>query len=227
MPTSTWRSISPILEIILDLDPRPTRVLDVGIGTGKYGFLLREYLRYWDDHLHRQDAHLQIDGIEVFPDYITDLQRQIYDQILIGNAADILPQLPDNAYDLILLLDIIEHFEQTAGEHLLRECQRVASVVIVSTPPVFVHQPGKWDNPNEEHLSLWPKRAFASLGAVWVFDAENRIAIFAQAAYRSQLRPLFRLARTWYFRLPPFIRLHLRAEAPYLAPIYRWLAGAR
>lgn len=227
MPTSTWRAISPILEIILDLDPRPTRILDLGIGTGKYGFLLREYLRYWDDHLHTSQGQLTMDGVEVFPEYVTDLQKKIYDQILIGDIVEVLPTLKSDAYDLILLLDVIEHLDQATGERVVRECQRVGAVVIVSTPQVFVPQPGKWDNAREEHLSVWNAQDFRRLGAAWSFVADNRIAVFARGVYQRQFRPIYRQARAWYLSLPLYIRLRLRAEAPYIAPFYRWLAGAK
>jgi hypothetical protein len=43
MMTSALRTLSPapmIVQAVLSLDP--IRVLDLGIGTGKYGFLLRE-----------------------------------------------------------------------------------------------------------------------------------------------------------------------------------------
>jgi SAM-dependent methyltransferase len=227
LPTSTWRAITPILEVILDLDPRPRRVLDIGIGTGKYGFLLREYLRYWDDHLRVSANPIQIDGIEIFPDYVTDLQRKIYDQIQIGDAIQILPHIKDDSYDLLLVLDVIEHLDRATGMQLLRECQRVAALVIVSTPRIFVHQPEKWHNPAEEHQSLWAQADFNEAGFNWSFNADNRIVCFARGPYRSQFRPMFRTLRGLYYQLPYFLRSRLQVESPLIAPVYRWLRRRR
>lgn len=41
MPTSPFANIPLILETALGLVPKPQSVLDVGIGYGKFGFLLR------------------------------------------------------------------------------------------------------------------------------------------------------------------------------------------
>jgi len=227
MPTSTWRSITTILDIIMDLDPRPTRVLDVGIGSGKYGLLCREYLQFWENHLFRHPEKVVIDGIEVFPDYIGDLQRQIYDHIFIGDAANILPQLEYDSYDLVLLIDVIEHFEKAAGQKVLQECQRIAPVLIVSTPRVLVHQPAKWGNPAEEHRALWTRRDLKNCGACWFTIAGTQIAVFARGEYRWQFRPLFRQARALYYRLPLALQLRISTESKFIAPFYRLLTGAR
>jgi len=227
MPTSTWRSITSILDIIMDLDPRPKRVLDVGIGSGKYGFLCREYLQFWEDSLFRGAHEIVIDGIEIFPDYVGGLQRQIYDHVFIGDAADILPRLENDSYDLVLLIDVIEHFEKATGQRVLQECQRIAPVVIVSTPRVLTDQPAKWGNPGEEHHSLWTPRDLKKCGACWLTVAGNQIAVFARDPYQWQFRPLFRRARALYYRLPLAFQLRIGTESKLIAPLYHLLTRGR
>jgi hypothetical protein len=48
MPTSRWDSIPAIVDIVMNLEPTPAKILDVGIGYGKFGFLAREYLTFWN-----------------------------------------------------------------------------------------------------------------------------------------------------------------------------------
>ena len=191
MPTSPWTNIAPILEIILDLQPRPSRVLDIGIGYGKFGFLCREYLAYWNSP--EEPRPILVDGVEAFPQYVGPLQREIYNQIFTGDAREILPRLAENSYDLVLLIDVLEHFERNVAAKIARECQRVGRVAIISTPTQFWPQEDSWDNPYERHKSLWSKKDLLRLGAVRVRRAENWIAVFAKPPYRDTF--------TWHYRL--------------------------
>src|SRR5947207_3113229 len=114
MPTSYPRSISPILEIVLQL--RPDSVLDIGTGSGKYGVLLREYLDQWLAGSLQRRA--RIDGIEAHPAYVGALHRAVYDEVLVGDAVEIVRGL-DRRYDLALLVDVFEHLEPARGQRLL------------------------------------------------------------------------------------------------------------
>ena len=46
MPTSHSGQINTIVDLIISINPK--KILDVGIGHGKYGFLTREYLDVGD-----------------------------------------------------------------------------------------------------------------------------------------------------------------------------------
>jgi SAM-dependent methyltransferase len=159
MPSSSSQQISPILDIIRAVQPHS--VLDIGVGFGKFGFLCREYLELWDGRDQYHDWQRQIDGIEAFESYITPLHKQIYDDIHIGNALDILPRLT-TYYDLILLIDVLEHFSSDEGMRLLAECSRRARGLIVSTPLVVSAQESAFGNPFETHRSQWTPGAFSS-----------------------------------------------------------------
>jgi len=136
MPSSSWKGITDIIDITMSLDPMPKSFLDVGVGNGKYGFLLKEYLHYWGRRYDREwqarDGY-SIVGIEAFPKYVEDVHRLIYDEILIGNASDILPTLKDSQFDLLFLIDVLEHFDTEEGGKALAECKRVGKLVVVST----------------------------------------------------------------------------------------------
>ena len=122
------------MELIIYTQPK--NILDIGVGFGKYGFLSREYLELFDGREKLWDWKIIIDGIEIFKDYITPLHKLVYNQIDIGNVIDILPAL-DKKYDLILLIDVIEHLNKGNGVALLREVKRVAKKKVLLLTPLW------------------------------------------------------------------------------------------
>jgi SAM-dependent methyltransferase len=211
MPTSTWSAITPVLQLITELRPAPVRVLDVGIGYGKWGFLCREYLTYWRSV--GEHRHITVDGIEVFPEYITGLQREIYDNIMIGDARELLPRLANDSYDLVVMMDVVEHFVSDEGVALIRECKRVARVVLISTPSVFWPQEAIFGNSHERHLSVWSESEFRSLGARYVGRGDNVIAVFGPQALRSHFGLRHRVARWFAWHGPTWVPVGLRPQA--------------
>lgn len=140
---------------------KPDSVLDIGVGFGKYGFLCREYLELWDGRDIYDDWQHRIDGIEIFEKYITPAHNHIYDNIYIGDALSVLPRL-NTRYDLILLIDVIEHFTIEDGLRLLEMCATRSKACIVSTPLNASSQGNCFDNNHETHRSQWNWQHFES-----------------------------------------------------------------
>jgi len=158
LPTSHFYQLNEIMELIFYLKPK--KILDIGTGFGKYGFLSREYLDIWGRQNHDFNEHYCIiDGIEVFEKYITPVHDYIYDNIYIGNAKDLLPTL-DKKYDLILLIDVLEHFDYDGGLKILSECKKVGRNIIISTPKDIGNQKGSRGNVFETHKFQWKKKHF-------------------------------------------------------------------
>lgn len=215
-PSSTWTSITDIIEIVMSLSPRPKSVLDVGFGNGKYGFLVKEYLQYWGSRYEKEwqtNHNYRIAGIEAFPAYIQDIHKLIYDEILIGDAASILPALSDYQFDLLFLVDVLEHFDMESGMKMLSECQRVAKLTLISTPIEFEPQSNAYGNEFERHKSLWTAKLLYDQGALWVFNSAdcNWVAIFTQIPewkdciqiykrYNSNLRKMMRIILPYRLR---------------------------
>jgi SAM-dependent methyltransferase len=208
MPTSPWANITPILEIIMDLSPLPARVLDVGAGYGKFGLLCREYLGFWNSP--DKQRSVVVDGIEAFPAYLGSLQRSIYDNLHVGDARELLPQFPTDAYDLVLLIDVVEHFSRADGLQILSECRRVGKVFIVSTPRLYWSQENAWGNPYERHQSLWSGSDFRRMGATRVTCAENWLAVFAKAPYAERMALAYRMWHLGQKLWPARLRLRRR-----------------
>lgn len=158
MPTSDWGQIGSIVHVLKLLNPMS--VLDIGVGFGKYGVLAREYLELWGAEAQYGEWKRRIDGLEAHAGYITPLHRYVYDNIYIGDASALLPTLTTR-YDVVLLIDVIEHFAKADGKQVLAQCCEKARNVIVSTPKRPGDQGQLFGNDYETHKSRWDPRSLA------------------------------------------------------------------
>ena len=157
MPSSHYFQLNEIVDLIALTNPM--KVLDIGVGFGKYGFLAREYLELWKEGGEYQNWERQIDGIEAFEPYITPVHKFIYNNIFIGNALDILPSLQDK-YDLILMIDVFEHFTLEEGLRLLGECRKKGKNIVISVPIAMSAQEAVYGNLFERHKYAWKREDF-------------------------------------------------------------------
>jgi hypothetical protein len=157
---------------------QPRSILEIGTGFGKYGFLFREYLDIWNaasdpSRLAPENWKVKIDGIECFQPYISDVQRRIYNRIIIGDAQSEIDRL--GAYDLIFLGDVIEHFPKADGQRLLDKCMaRANRLVLVTTPNYFNPQGPEYGNECETHHCLWTREDFARFPGAQCFIVADR-----------------------------------------------------
>jgi len=202
MPTSHLHQINEILELIVLTNPQT--ILDVGVGFGKYGALAREYLELRDGRNQYNDWQRRIDGIEVFSDYITPLHDYIYDTVRIGDATEIISTL-NLRYDLILLIDVLEHFTKEEGVVFLDACMQKGRNVLISTPKIFFQQRG-FNNPYEQHLSHWKKKDLSVFGShCFIPNLHSTICYLGEDSnivHENLFNPRSRFKRTF-----PFLRL--------------------
>ncbi len=163
MPTSNIYIIPTVIETVKRL--KPGSILDFGIGFGKYGFLIREYLdvqrllKGFSGNLS-DNFVTKIDGIEINSRYVCEIQRRIYNQIYIGDGIKIIDTL--GTYDVVLLLDVLEHFTKEEGFILLEKIyKKVAGTLVIVTPAFEYKQDEIYDNKNEKHLSVWKVKDFS------------------------------------------------------------------
>jgi len=161
---SSWIEVAPaIVNTVLTL--RPRRVLDLGMGAGKYGFLIREQGDLAAGRTLRRDWQIHIEGVEGYAPTISDHQRCVYDLIHAVDAREFLRDYRGPKYDVCLAIDVIEHFLPEEATALIRGALDVSRYVLISTPRGFFtqHVPG---NPLDEHRSWWPKSSLKKLARV-------------------------------------------------------------
>lgn len=173
MPFSQSSQLSSIVGFLEML--QPTSILDVGVGMGQYGFLARTNLE--NEHLFKVNGanaiqrpkgewKVRIDGIEAFKTYRTPIHDYAYNHIYWDDALDILPKINDNEYELVLAIDVLEHFTTEQGITFLNQLKRVSkNKILISTPKTFIYQEIE-ANPFENHRSLWTESQLIEQGFV-------------------------------------------------------------
>ncbi|MDQ0447824.1 class I SAM-dependent methyltransferase [Methylobacterium aerolatum] len=144
MPTSYIQNVLPIMYYLQRI--RPTSVLDVGTGYGKFAFLLREYI---DDF----KWNIKIDGVEAWPRYFKKSRTDyLYDTLYKTNFLS--APLTDQ-YDIILMIDVLEHFNDADANLALKKAAAYSKRILISVPLGF-EQGAVGGNEFERHQSEWP-----------------------------------------------------------------------
>ena len=115
------------MELIAELVPKGSRVLDLGCGNGEFLAHLRDRRGCTGYGIEISDANL-----------LACTQRGV--NVLQLNPAAGLAQFEDQSFDVVLQLDTLQHLRNT--EKMLRETARVGRIGIVSFPN-FAHWPNR------------------------------------------------------------------------------------
>ncbi len=158
------------MDLITIIDPHS--VLDVGTGFGKYGILCREYLELWDGRQQYSDFKRRIDGVEAFSPYITPLHNYVYDNLYVEDMRELVAKL-DYSYDLVLLIDVLEHLSTPDGKLLLEKLLSKNLGILVSTPKDPSDQKSAFGNTFETHKSRWTKKDISKLVTNKKNDSRN------------------------------------------------------
>jgi len=127
-------------------------VLDLGCGTGNA-------MRHIRSH-----KNIKVIGIDLFPDYIKQCKRiKIYDDLILSDVR-VLP-IRKNVFDVVLLLDVLEHLKKSEGRLLLRKIEKLAKKrLVVYTPVNYLPQNTVDENVYQQHKSGWCPDEMRTLG---------------------------------------------------------------
>ena len=115
------------MELIAELVPKGSRVLDLGCGNGEFLAHLRERRQCTGYGIEIDDANV-----------LACTQRGV--NVIQLNLEEGLALFEDQSFDVVLQLDTMQHLRNT--ERMLRETARVGRVGIVSFPN-FAHWPNR------------------------------------------------------------------------------------
>jgi len=170
MPSSRSDTIDVVCQVFLNLKPEEDKILALGMGFGKYGVLAREYTDIWRGNIDPKDWKMRIDGVEGFKPYTTLWQELVYSNIY---NAEILMFMKNNEikYDVILLIDVLEHFSKQDGiELLLLMQEKCNKYFVVVTPINVMNQSAVNENNFERHISQWEQRELMEFGSIYTND---------------------------------------------------------
>lgn len=134
----------------------PATILDIGAGSGVYSRLFRPILPWatWS-------------ALEIYAPYVDryDL-KQHYEQIIVDDVLD--ARIKPNAFDVVILGDVLEHMaEEDAAAALRRAWSWASKAVVVSVPLGHCPQGPSEGNEHEAHISEWDHRQFC----MFAYDA--------------------------------------------------------
>lgn len=165
MPVSHYKNTYSILSLIDDMQKKSgvESILDIGIGFGKYGVLLRErmdvrFLRY-----DKKDWITKIDGVEPFGKYITPIHKYVYNTIYYYKIEEIMDGILN--YDIIIMIDALEHLDKELGIEVVKKLDKLTNKLLILSYPAS-YQPRQktpWDNKLEIHKCLWTDEEVADL----------------------------------------------------------------
>jgi len=125
-------------------------VLDVGCGANSPVAMVAGIKRYGVDGFAESVDKARIGGK--------------YENVICAELLEYLGAQNSRAFDAVVALDVIEHFDREGGLRLMREMERVsAKKVIIATPNGFLPQAAT-ENHHQEHLSGWPASDFLANG---------------------------------------------------------------
>lgn len=166
MPTSYYQAIPAILDQILV--ERPRSILDVGVGFGKYGYLCREVLEIAHNRYRPDEWVTTIDGVEGYHLYTNPVYSFAYNHIYYGNITEIVHDLP--TYDVVLLIDVLEHFSKDEGTALIQDLLAHTHKALIISTPLFPETKQEYrENVLEQHKSRWHILDFALYDATYQF----------------------------------------------------------
>ncbi len=127
----------------------PKTCLDIGAGAGKYGRILRVYA-----------PGCRSIAIEIEHDYVVDFGlNTIYDEVRTVDANELLRTSIDEAFDLVIMGDVIEHLRKSIGLDLVHflayRCRCLLTVF-----PVRYIQNSVRSYQSEAHISSWSQADF-------------------------------------------------------------------
>ena len=184
MMASYAENLFPILKEIRDL--KPTNILDVGAGFGKFGLLIRELLL--SEAAEAGDLNpepkFKITCVEEAAYFVNQpWHRSLYDRHLHADLFSI-PAAIFAEHDLILMIDVVEHAPKDRIINLLRAIQaepqaKGRTKILISTPRKVCFYKQKFYG-CALHVSQWTAADFAAFPRTRTLDsAESHLVVIA------------------------------------------------
>jgi hypothetical protein len=152
MPISDYRHIPQVLDEVYALQPE--RTIELGIGFGKWGVLLREVLDAMYGRCAPYTWRRQIWGVEGWRDYLNPCW-QAYSGVDVGNFMNE-NTWPLAGWDLVMMMDSLEHLFPEEGRDFLAKLVEQNKRVIISVPNGFMPQDeAVYGNELEKHRTTF------------------------------------------------------------------------
>ena len=165
-------------QFIVNQDPQPQRILDIGPGAGKHGKIFRADM-----------PNATIDAAEIHEPYITEFDLPAtYNHIMVADVTALVPAVL-NSYDLIVMGDVLEHLTVEQAQAVLSRIGADTAILIL-VPYNYPQGPCN-NNPHEAHEqsdlteAIFRERYY-QFGLKKIFGNHQQ-GVFYRSKYRADL----------------------------------------
>jgi len=190
MPVSPKCNKKPITKIVIfyinELNRENIKILDLGIGYGDFGELIK----------NNSQQKTEITGVEIWEKY-KNPKWSYYDKIIIGDILKFI-KTQSTIFDIILLLDVLEHFDRKDGLALIKQLKAITNgLLIISTPVTKCPQGSCQGNSYETHRYIWKEKELKQLGFKIL---QQKWVLLIGAIRELQFWPLFTKFDIFYYK---------------------------
>jgi hypothetical protein len=180
MRIATWQNIPYCIQVLRAINPE--RVLDMAVGLGHWGMMVREYCDGGTSQNHPDDWRIYLVGVETFSKNVDPSSNFLYNQIHLGDISTIDTTLGLD-WNVILFNDILEHLEKNEAHDLLSWALNAGDYVLVNVPLGTNEQQFTDDaHLSKENKSEWGLQDFENLSlcarSLFVDDGHHSLGTF-------------------------------------------------
>lgn len=153
-----FSAMAPLVEASFR-STNPRRVIDIGIGYGLLGAMLRNYFCGRDDGKLRKPFPWELVGIEGWAGYANPMW-DLYDWVKITKIEDVNWGNLITPHDLVVCIDVLEHLPRDVGMAIVQATTRG----IFGVCTVMYDRPvAPFGNAMEDHITQWAPEDFAGI----------------------------------------------------------------
>jgi SAM-dependent methyltransferase len=133
--TSIQPSTRRLLAFALDAlqDVLPERILDVGLGFGRWGMLAREICDYRQGRVRREDWCTHVEAVTLTPREVQEYHHFFYDRVYLTDPVEFV-ETATARWDLVVIEDVLCDLPVTMRRRLLTASLARADYVLVLAP---------------------------------------------------------------------------------------------
>ena len=157
MPMSTWNNTEKAAEFIRRV--KPETVLDIGVGFGKWGFLIRGSSETICQRMTPEEWKIDLEGIEGETRYVdawSPMLHFLYNRIYVMDVRNFEFR---KQYDMVIAGDVLEHLELDESIELIEDILDNTQLFIFAIPigESWLHTNDGYakNYPLEKHRCVW------------------------------------------------------------------------
>jgi Capsular polysaccharide synthesis protein/Glycosyl transferase family 2 len=131
---SRWQQIPFCIEAMVDV--APLKVLDVGIGFGRWGMLIREFCGSGKNAEPGGDRRVLVVGIETLRTKVAEHTSFFYDQIHFGGGVEVIEKM-DDRWNLVIFDEVPQDWDVDVIEKAFVKALDTSDYVLVSSSVVM------------------------------------------------------------------------------------------